>query len=132
MDIEEVIINLKVLEKLDKNQKLITRQSYLNIETQSMIPECIRRWNRQDNRDQTFKKINEIINYSIHFLNDTTITNKQNLIHYLHNSMTGIQNLKQTYSTCTQTCARLDVIIDKINITLDKYNYKKQENEEII
>jgi len=42
MDIEEIIINLKVLEKLDKNQKLITRQSYLNIEPQSIVPEFVK------------------------------------------------------------------------------------------
>ena len=56
MDVEEIIINLKILEKLDKNQKLITRGSYLNIETRSLVPEFLRRWNRQDNRHETIKK----------------------------------------------------------------------------
>jgi len=116
MDIEEIIINLKVLEKLDKNQKLITRQSYLNIEPQSIVPEFVRRWNRQDNRNETLKKINEIVNNAITFLNDKNITERQNydLIYYLENSLIGVCNLKQTYSTCSQTCARLDVLTDKI------------------
>ena len=60
MDIEETIINLKILQKLEKNQKLITRGAYLNIEPPSLIPEFIRRWNRQDNRHETLKKINTI------------------------------------------------------------------------
>jgi len=34
---------------------------------------------------------------------------------YLKNAISGLENLKQTYSNCTQTQARLDVIIDKIN-----------------
>ena len=61
MDIEEIIINLKILQSLDKNQKLVTRGSYINIESPSLIPEFIRRWNRQENRSETIKKINNII-----------------------------------------------------------------------
>ena len=34
---------------------------------------------------------------------------------YLINALSGLENLKQTYSSCTQTQARIDVIIDKIN-----------------
>ena len=55
MDSEETIINLKILQKLEKNQKLITRGAYLNIEPPSLIPEFLRRWNRQDNRHETIK-----------------------------------------------------------------------------
>ena len=69
MDSEETIINLKILQKLEKNQKLITRGSYLNIEPPSLIPECLRRWNRQDNRHETIKKINTIVNNAIELIN---------------------------------------------------------------
>lgn len=134
MDIEEIIINLKVLEKLDKNQKLITRQSYLNIESQTILPEFFRRWSRQDNRNETIKKINEIVNNAITFLNDKNITERQNydLIYYLENSLCGVCNLKQTYSTCSQTCARLDLLTDKIKNILKLYNHDKEKNNEEI
>lgn len=116
MDIEETIINLKVLEKLDKNQKLITRGAYLNIEPNSLIPECLRRWNRQDNRQETIKKINSVINSSITYLKSSSHDdNIFNVKEYLEKSLNGINNLKETYSICTQTCSRLDIIIDKIN-----------------
>ena len=46
MDIDEILINLKVLENLEANQKLISRGPYLNIEFQSIIPEWFRRWNK--------------------------------------------------------------------------------------
>ena len=59
--IEEIVINLKLLATLDKNQKLITRDSFLNIEARSLVPEFLRRWNRQDNRNETIKKINHIV-----------------------------------------------------------------------
>ncbi len=121
MDIEEVIINLKILEKIDKNQKLITRGSYLNIEPASLIPECLRRWNRQDNRHETIKKINNVINTAIEFLQrgDTNNDKFFNVKEYIEKSKLGINNLKETYATCNQTCARLDIIIDKINKVME-------------
>ena len=54
---------------------------------------------------------------SYEFLNkneDDTI----NIKDYIIGSKEGINNLKETYSTCHQTCARLDVILDKINSIL--------------
>ena len=114
MDIEEIVINLKILSQLNKNQKLITRGSYINIEAPSLIPEFIRRWNRQENRAETIKKINTIINFAIDIIDNTD--NKYDIKQYIIDSKLGIQNLKETYSTCSQTCARLDVILDKINL----------------
>ena len=119
MDVEEIIINLKILEKLDKNQKLITRGSYLNIETRSLVPEFVRRWNRQDNRHESIKKINSVINFAISYIKDHPDDTTFNVKEYLENSKTGISNLKETYATCTQTCSRLDVLIDKINNFLE-------------
>ena len=115
MDIEEVIINLKILQKLEKNQKHITRGAYLNIEAPSLIPEFIRRWNRQDNRMETLKRINTIVNAAIENLDKNETFN---IKEYLIGSKEGINNLKETYSTCSQTCARLDIILDKINTVL--------------
>jgi hypothetical protein len=112
MEVEEIIINLKILQKLEKNQKLITRGSYLNVESPSLIPEFIRRWNRQDNRTETIKRINNIVNAAIDNLDKNETFN---IKEYLIGSKEGIQNLKETYSTCSQTCARIDIILDKIN-----------------
>ena len=58
MNIEEIIINLKVLEKVQIHEKLISRGQYLNIEYVSVVPLGIRRWWRQDNRNEMLKKIN--------------------------------------------------------------------------
>jgi hypothetical protein len=120
MDVEEIVINLKLLATLDKNQKLITRDSYLNIESRSLIPEFIRRWNRQDNRNETIKKINNIVNAAIKHIN-ANIDDVYNVKEYLKNAMQGVSNLKETYSTCSQTCARLDVILDKMKKALNGY-----------
>lgn len=143
MDIEEVFINLKVLQGLEKNQKLISRGQYINIEPQSIIPEALRRWRRQDSRDETLKKINLIVNSAIEFIlkqpqdhprinqplleQDNTASNllgqKPKSGHemriYLENALPGIQNLKETYATCSQTCARIDVVVNKIKHILN-------------
>ena len=37
MDIDEVLVNLKVLEQIQVNQKLISRGTYLNIEYESIV-----------------------------------------------------------------------------------------------
>lgn len=132
MDSEEIFINLKVLESLDKNKKLISRGKFLNIEPISIIPEFIRRWHRQDNRDETIKKINLIVNSAIDIIKEQDSkensessdsmdqTSDHNVRNYLERSLNGIKNLKETYATCSQTCARLNVIINKINFVLSE------------
>jgi hypothetical protein len=110
MDKEEIIINLKLLEQVEKGQKLITRDAYLNIESPIFfIPEFVRRWRRQDSRHETVKVINRVINDAI------SISKKDETIKaYIDKAIPGVMNLKETYSMCQQTCARLDMILDKM------------------
>ena len=110
-EVNEIIVNLNVLSKLEKNKKLITKQQYLNIDTSSTrLTAAVTRWWREEGRDDALKKIDWLITKSEQFLK----TNPE-IEDYLKNAVTGLENLKQTYSCCTQTQARLDVIIDKIN-----------------
>ena len=106
---DELIINLKVLASLQPNKKLISKDTYLNIEVDTIIPQGVKRAWRGDNRDDVLKKIDLIIRRSI------DIYKKNNILgSYLEKSITGLQNLKETYSSCVQTCSRIDTIIDKI------------------
>ena len=109
MEAEEVIVNLNVLRQVQKGQKLSTRGAFLDIETPYLIPECIRRWRRQDNRDDMINTLNRIINNALQLQkSDDTLTS------YINQSVAGIENIKHTYSMCHLTCARLDMILDKI------------------
>ena len=65
MNIQEIIINLKVIESLEVNQKLITKETILNIEPLSIIPEFARRWLRQDSREESIKKITSVVDKAI-------------------------------------------------------------------
>jgi hypothetical protein len=114
MDVEEIIINLTIISQIERGNRLMTRGSFLNIEPRSIIPESIRRWNRQDNRNETLKRLNNVVNHAILILP----TNGFHVKSYLENSKQGIINLKETYSTCNQTCARLDILLDKIKLAI--------------
>tara|TARA_A100001011_G_scaffold400696_1_gene517681 strand:+ start:860 stop:1306 length:447 start_codon:yes stop_codon:yes gene_type:complete len=127
MDIDEVLVNLKVLEHIQVNQKLISRGPYLNIEYESLVPEFIRRWRRQDNRNETIKKINLVINSALKLkADDDKMTER--LDGSLVRSVSGLRALKETYATCCQTTARIDVIIGKIQNSINKDEYNNTDN----
>jgi len=109
-EIDELKINLTIISKIQKNKKLFTKGEYLNLETDMLFPESVRRWWRGDNRNESINKLNTIINKSIRHMKPNN-----GLYKFLKSSVKGLENLKETYSDCTQTKARLDVIIDKIN-----------------
>lgn len=126
MNPEDIIINLKVIEKVQINEKLISRGQYLNIEYVSIVPLSIRRWWRQDNRNEMLKKLHIVIHSAIKLIPEHNERNTQFLIkekknssgldikRYLSNCIQGLNNLKETYSDCSSTCAQLDVLIDTI------------------
>lgn len=111
VEYDEVVVNLKVLASVSVNSKLYTRGSLLNIEQSSIIPEGIRRWYRNDNRDESLKKIDRIITKSMLYTK-----NYPQVLQYLKESKIGLLNMKDTYSLCIQTVARLDTIIAKIDV----------------
>ena len=113
VEYDEVVVNLKVLASVSVNSKLYTRGSLLNIEQASIIPEGIRRWYRNDNRDESLKKIDRIITKSMLYTK-----NYPQVLQYLKESKIGLLNMKDTYSLCVQTVARLDTIIAKIDVVL--------------
>lgn len=112
---DEVVVNLKVIGSIVVNTKLYTKGTYLNIEQPMMIPESFRRWYRQDSRDDAIKRIDRTISKASSYVE----ADKDKLMmQYLKDAMVGITNMKETYSLCVQTVARLDTILDKIKTIL--------------
>ena len=108
---DDVLVNLKLLARVGKHQKIVTRDTFLNVEAKSLVPECVRRWRRGDDRHNTILKINAVVCAAFDLL-PTTPAMKTPLLE----ARQGIENLKETYLSCNQTCARLDTILDKINV----------------
>jgi hypothetical protein len=50
---------------------------------------------------------------------------------YIREAKPGIMNLKETYSMCHQTCARLDMILDKVKV-YDSIEVVDPEDKEVI
>ena len=110
-EVDNLIVNLKVLSGLEQNKKLITKESFLNVETEILgVPQSVRRFWRGDSRDEAIKKIDSIVSKSLELVDE-----HDRLKEHIESSKKGIINLKETYSTCEQTKARLDTIIFKID-----------------
>ena len=110
-DVDDLIVNLKVLSGLEQNKKLVTKETFLNVEKTNMIlPEFVKRWWRSDSRDESIKKIDMVISKAIE-----SISEEPQLKEFIENAKKGIINLKETYTDCNQTRARLDTIIVKID-----------------
>jgi len=122
MEPEEIIVNLNVIRQIKKGQKVSTRGEFLDIETPYLVPECIRRWRRQETRNDMINCLNKVINSAIHlYRTDSSI------LPYIEKAVSGIDNLKQTYSMCHQTCARLDMILDKITKIIPESEQERTE-----
>ena len=109
-EIDDLITNLTILSNLEQNKKVMAKDNIINIEQPSFFPESIKRAYRGDSRDVTIKKLDNIIMKSIKVSNDEIFDLKE----YINNSKKGILNLRETYSECQQTQARLSTILDKI------------------
>jgi hypothetical protein len=106
---DELVVNLKVLKHVGKHQKINTQDVFLNVETKSIIPEFVRRWRRGDDRNNTVLQINATVSTAIDLIPQYPMLKK-----YLKEVKPGLENLKETYGNCSQTCARLEAILDRI------------------
>ena len=127
---DELIVNLIVISKVQVNTKLYTSGIYLNLEQPSYVPESVRRWMRQDSRDETIKKINRIVMRALEELRRDAVNNVS-YKHHLLEAKKGLLNLRETYSNCIQTVARIDTLISKISTiepSDDTYNATIEDN----
>ena len=106
MDTDEIIVNLKIIAKIQKGDRITTTAPFLNIEQRSLIPECLRRWKAGECRNESIRKINIIVN--------NALISKTPIHDYLLACIEGLRNLQDTYTGDLQTVSRIDTIIDKI------------------
>jgi uncharacterized protein (UPF0305 family) len=124
---DELVVNLIVISKVQINTKLYTSGIYLNLEQPSYVPESLRRWIRQDSRDETIKKINRIVTRALEELKRDTLNNIGYKNHLLE-AKKGLLNLRETYSNCIQTVARIDTVISKITTIEPKFTEDNTNN----
>ena len=136
-ELDNNILNLKIISKIQENDKLITNDELIKIDSPKLL-QSITRWYSNNSRSITLKKLNDIIDISFKFT-DIIINNEviqyensiyslednnnelfQKFIVELTNSLIGFNNLKNTYSDDILISSQIDLIINKINNRLEK------------
>ena len=123
MEENALIINLKVIAAIQPNDKINTSDNYLNIENNTIVPVSIKRWWRSDDRNESLNRIDLIISEA---LTKSTPLIESNI----KDSIVGLNNFKKTYSKCTQSIARINTIIEKINNKYDLTYYCDSQEED--
>ena len=136
--IDNCLLNLKIISKLEENDKLITNQDILKID-KPVIFQGIKRWYSKEGRNTTMERLNNIFEESFNItdeilknaksdnneennLNDSNSQIFQKFIVEFTNSLNGIDNLKKTYKDDIPMKSQLDMIGNKLNNRLEKMN----------
>lgn len=133
MDIEEIILNMRIISEIKENYKLVANNDCLEIDTRYI--QSIQRWWYEDGRQTAIIKISKIVNDLFNFIDKTYSENGKNknndvfgedrthLFQRIHrillNSVKGLENLKMTYKNDIKTITKIDIIIEKINIKVE-------------
>lgn len=133
MDIETIILNMRIISEIKENEKLVANSECLEIDTRYI--QSIQRWWYADGRQNALIKISNIVNKLFEFIDETYGKNneinndnnfeedKTHLFQRIHiillNSIKGLENLKITYKNDIKTITKIDLIIEKINIKVE-------------
>ena len=123
---ENLLINLKVLALLEKNQKISVNGDLILIDYNTLF-QGIRRWWYESNREKGIIFIDTLINnvdsnYKQLIRKQNTVANNKliNTVQlYLRNGIDGLENMKHTYKEDPENINKLDDIILKIKVILN-------------
>ena len=116
------IINLKVVSKLKRGEKLNTRYYRFTIESIAMFsPQFFFRWVNGESRDQTIDALDSLISSCVMQSGSLEKPELDELISQLMLASQGIQNLAQTYKDDPTTCAGIEMILEKISFFVNKH-----------
>ena len=89
------------------------------IESGYWVSPCLTRWLRDDNRLNTVKRVNEMLEESERLLQQsmegTNLELRARVQRQLIQTRTGLVNLRQTYEADPTILAHFDVILDKLD-----------------
>lgn len=146
MSVDEMIVNLKIISRISKSDKLNTTDDVLKIDDNNWLIQGLQRWYNKNSRNETVARISTIMRHVFDFIdkilvNEINYTNTPNasndaikLLHEdnseliqrflinLNNSIKGLDNLKITYQDDESIVSQIDVMIENIKIKNDKMN----------
>lgn len=134
--IDNILLNLKMISLIKPQDKLYLEDGLIKIDTPKMM-QGITRWMNDYSRSKTMDDIDILINATSVFVDEnfrkdsrTEEDNRdcQKILVEVSKSVTGIQNLKITYTDDTYIQSKLDVINDKILEIKNKLSRSLQIN----
>lgn len=137
MDFKSLIINLKIIGKINSGEKLNTRNKYFTIDQASILQGPLRAY-RRDDRNVTCEKI-AILVKEVHELIESTDMNKVKSFGFedetddfneymkpiIEDAVKGLSNLKITYEKDNTFLAQMDLEIDNLVRLANKIKIKK-------
>ena len=135
--IDENILNLKIISKIKENDKLLTNNNLLSIDSPHLF-QSVNRWYNNESRTITIDKLNDILegtfaitkilldqekknsNKDKESLEENNSQIFQTFILEMKNSLVGLENLKKTYSEDILISSQLDLLINKLNTKIEK------------
>ena len=135
--IDENILNLKIISKIRENDKLLTNNNLLAIDSPHLF-QSVNRWYNNESRTITIDKLNDILdgtfaitkilldqekrnnNKEKESLEENNSQIFQTFILEMKNSLIGLENLKKTYSEDILISSQLDLLINKLNTKIEK------------
>lgn len=138
---DKLLINLKILGKIEKNGKISKScDGVIALETDSYI-QSLKRFINSDSRRRAIHEISSIITeaFSVlnHLMNSRYLIEEKETFEYtniigfislllseLESAKLGIQNLQFTYITDLNVSSQLDIIIMKIDCVISETNKK--------
>lgn len=113
-DLQNVLINLKVLESLKCHDRLDTTNILFRIHTPSgWIPAWAKRWWSVQSRVTDIHRIQTLYTKAIETVTENH-ADSERIKRYLSGSLQGLKNFKVTYEKDVTTVALLGVIIDNV------------------
>ena len=110
---DETLVNLRILSRLQPFQRLNTRRALFEITPKrKFLPEWLQRWWEGSSRESDFGRIRDVYVAAFEYPND-------NMRNHLSESIKGLQSLKKTYETDQTMLARLDNLIDSVHRTCE-------------
>jgi len=114
-EIENILINLRVLQFLPCHARLDTTSLLFRIHTPSAwIPTPLRRWWAAQCRVTDINRIRAVYSKAIEHVQQQG-NESARIKEYLQHSLCGLKNLKTTYVNDVTTVALIDVVMDNVN-----------------
>lgn len=127
-DTDKTILNLKMISNIKANDKIYLEDSLVHVDSPALL-QGVFRWFHDYNRNTTMTELNDIaenvIEITDSILNIKTPTKEDNalcqkLLIEITGAISGLSNLKITYSDDNFITAKLDMIKDKMRERKEK------------